>query len=39
MTYFDKHLTDTASNRHETDRFKRRIRASLLEMFGNHQNT
>ena len=39
MTYFDKHLKDTASNTHETDRFKRRLRASLLEMFGNHQNT
>ena len=39
MTYFDKHLVDTAANRHEVDRFSRRLKSSLLEMFGNHQNT
>jgi hypothetical protein len=39
MTYFDKHLSDTAANHRETDRFTRRLKASLLEMFGNHQNT
>lgn len=39
LTYFDKHLTDTAANRNETDRFTRRINSSVLEMFGNHDNT
>ena len=39
MTYFDKHLSDTASNRHETDRFKRRIFSSLIERFGNHKTS
>ena len=39
LTYFDKHLSDTTANRHETDRFKRRLHSSLLEMFGNHENT
>jgi len=39
LTYFDKHLTDTAANRNETDRFTRRMNSSVLEMFGNHENT
>jgi hypothetical protein len=34
MTFFDQHLLDTAANRHEPDRFSRRIGASLLEIFG-----
>ena len=34
MTFFDQHLLDTAANRNETDRFSRRIGASLLEIFG-----
>ena len=34
MTFFDQHLLDTAANKQETDRFSRRIGASLLEIFG-----
>ena len=34
MTFFDQHLLDTAANKQETDRFSRRMGASLLEIFG-----
>ena len=39
MTKFDLHLQDTAAAVTETDRFSRRIRASLLEKFGQGQQS
>lgn len=38
LTKFDLHLNDTGSNKGETDRFKRRIEASLFEKFGKNKD-
>ena len=38
LTKFDLHLNDTASSFGETDRFKRRLEASLFEKFGRNKD-